>query len=219
MKYTPPHKIVNVASGISEHGIIVGNVFDKYNSRNPVIRWMMKGFENNLSELVKKSAPTKIHEVGCGEGYWVLHWNKCGFFAWGSDFSEKAINLAKYNAECAGMSHSIFSIRNIYDLQYHEDSADLIVCCEVLEHLEFPEKALNVLCSITEKYAIYSVPNEPIWRILNMARGKYWSDFGNTPGHIQHWTTRSFMQLVNAYYNIIEVRHPFPWIMMLVQRK
>jgi hypothetical protein len=30
------------------------------------------------------------------------------------------------------------------------------------------------------------VPREPIWRIGNMARGRYLGDLGNTPGHIQH---------------------------------
>ena len=45
-------------------------------------------------------------------------------------------------------------------------------------------------------FILLSVPKEPIWRICNMARGKYWKDLGNTPGHIQHWTKKKFCRMV-----------------------
>jgi len=65
---------VKTVSGTTEDGVVVGNVFDKYGSRNPVVRWMMHGFESQLSRFVAAASPRSIHEVGCGEGYWVLRW-------------------------------------------------------------------------------------------------------------------------------------------------
>jgi len=108
-----------------------------------------------------------------------------------------------------------FITRSIYDLDPQEDRADLVVCCEVLEHLEDPEKALQVLRSISGTRLILSVPLEPVWRMLNMARGKYWNEWGNTPGHIQHWSRQEFIGLVEKYFRVIEVRSPLPWTMVL----
>ncbi|WP_207642472.1 hypothetical protein, partial [Desulfosporosinus sp. I2] len=64
-------------------------------------------------------------------------------------------------------------------------------------------------------HIILSVPREPLWRILNLARGKYIPDLGNTPGHIQHWSKKSFLRLVNRYFDVLEVKSPLPWTMVL----
>lgn len=208
---------VKISGGAKENGIVFGNAYDKYGSRNPVVRWIMGGFELALSELVAKTSPTAIHEVGCGEGYWVLRWNEQGLQAKGCDFSTRVIELARENAVGRGLSTSLFETRSIYDLVASQDSADLVVCCEVLEHLEHPEAGLQALQRIVGRHLIVSVPNEPLWSVLNLARGKYITHWGNTPGHIQHWSKDSFIRLVSKYFDVIEVRRPLPWTMLLCQ--
>lgn len=209
---------MKVSGGMEEGGIVVGNTYDKYNSGNPVVRWMMRGFAQKLEALVTKVNPKSIHEVGCGEGYWVLKWNDAGINARGSDFSTRVINLAKLNAEKQKLSTKIFNVGSIYELQA-SDSADLIVCCEVLEHLEDPEAGLYALQKIVKGHLIVSVPREPIWCALNMVRGKYLLNFGNTPGHLQHWSSTGFTKLISNYFDVIEIAKPFPWTMLLCQAK
>lgn len=85
--------------------------------------------------------------------------------------------------------------------------------------MEEPEKALREVLRISRKYILVSVPNEPIWRVLNMARGKYLKYFGNTPGHIQHWTPWTFRNFIARHANIIAVKHPFPWTMILAEKR
>ena len=206
---------MKISGGLSEEGIVIGNAFDKYHSGNPVVRRIMQGFETALLKLVDDANPSSIHEVGCGEGYWVLRWIESGLNVRGSDFSPKVIELAEKNAAEFKLPSGLFKKKSIYDLQSDVDSADLIVCCEVLEHLEQPETALRVLQKITQKHVIFSVPREPVWRLANMFRGKYWSDFGNTPGHIQHWSQRAFIKLISQYFYVEKVRAPFPWTMLL----
>jgi 2-polyprenyl-3-methyl-5-hydroxy-6-metoxy-1,4-benzoquinol methylase len=210
---------MKISGGLQEDGVVVGNAYDKYGSKNPVVRWMMKGFADALSSLVVKVKPETIHEIGCGEGYWVFDWNKQGIEARGSDFSEMVIGLARENAMDRGVSPSVFAACSIYDIVPGRDSADLIVCCEVLEHLEQPEAGLAALQSVATDYVILSVPREPIWRVLNLARGKYVASLGNTPGHIQHWSTGAFVDLVGRYFDIVEVRTPLPWTMLLCRVK
>lgn len=210
---------MKISGGLQENGIAVGNAYDKYGSRNPFVRWIMKGFSATLSRLVEKVNPGTIHEIGCGEGYWVLHWNRQGIEARGSDFSEKVINLARDNAKDEGVSPIVFNQSSIYDVKSGRDSADLIVCCEVLEHLERPEAGLAALMGVATDYVILSVPREPIWRGLNIVRGKYLASLGNTPGHIQHWSTVKFTDLVVRYFDIVEVQTPLPWTMLLCRQK
>lgn len=206
---------IRIAGGAKDCGVVVGNYYNKYRSRNPIVKWMMNGFESSLSALVSKAAPASIHEVGCGEGYWVLRWNEQGFAARGCDFSDRVIDMARENAVNQGVSPSVFEARSIYDLRTVEDSADLVVCCEVLEHLEHPEVGLQALQRVVKQHMIVSVPQEPLWSVLNLARGKYIQSLGNTPGHIQHWPKQKFFDLVSQYFNIVEVRSPLPWTMLL----
>jgi len=59
------------------------------------------------------------------------------------------------------------------------------------------------------------VPREPIWRALNLARGKYVRDLGNTPGHLGHWSRRGFLELLGGRLEVVAVRTPLPWTMAL----
>jgi 2-polyprenyl-3-methyl-5-hydroxy-6-metoxy-1,4-benzoquinol methylase len=205
---------IKIAGGAKEDGVVIGNAYDKYGSKNPVVRWMMNGFVTALSDLVAMAKPKSIHEIGCGEGYWVLRWNEQGLNTRGCDFSNDVIEIARENAIGRGLPTSLFEPRSIYDLNSNQDSADLIVCCEVLEHLENPEAGLEALQRVVKKSLILSVPREPLWCALNLARGKYISCGGNTPGHIQHWSRAKFIRLVSKYFEVIEVRSPLPWTML-----
>lgn len=206
---------IKISGGTEEDGVVIGNAYDKYDSRNPIVKWMMSGFETALSDLVSKASSESIHEVGCGEGYWVLRWNEQGLSARGSDFSKDVIEIARENAISRGLSPSLFEARSIYDLEANRDGRDLVVCCEVLEHLKNPEAGLQALQRIALQHLIVSVPQEPLWCALNLARGKYVMHWGNTPGHIQHWSKSSFIRLVSKYFEVLEVRSPLPWTMLL----
>ena len=96
----------------------------------------------------------------------------------------------------------------------------MVLCCEVLEHLEEPGKALKELIRVTKKYIIVSVPREPIWRCLNMDRGKYLKVLGNTPGHIQHWGSKKFVAFLQEYdIKVVKTAHPLPWTMVLLEKE
>ncbi|WP_258179753.1 class I SAM-dependent methyltransferase, partial [Yersinia pseudotuberculosis] len=208
---------IKVSGGTKEDGIVTGNTYDKYGSGNPIVKIMMKGFESSLLELVNKAEPVDIHEIGCGEGHWVLTWNDMGLQVRGSDFSKYIIELANKNAKKRGVVTDLFEQKSIYELEKGKDDADLIVCCEVLEHLEDPNAALKMLQSIVGRHLIVSVPREPLWCVLNLVRGKYIRSWGNTPGHLQHWSKKTFIQLVSEYFDIVEVKSPLPWTMLLCQ--
>jgi hypothetical protein len=70
---------------------------------------------------------------------------------------------------------------------------------------------------VAGRHLLVSVPREPLWRALNVARGAYVRDLGNTPGHVNHWSRRSFVDLLARHGEVAAVRSPFPWTMALVR--
>ncbi len=191
-----------------------GNITDKYNTKNPIFRIVMKNFFKAFDSLIcpLRGDIADVLEVGCGEGYLARHLANAGFSSVRAiDVSPEIICVAK---SAHALKNISFQTKNVYELSA-SDSADLIVCCEVLEHLDRPHEALEVLRAITKKYCLLSVPDEPIFRMLNVARGAYLRNFGNTPGHIQHWSHREFMRFAGSQFEIAQMRRPLPWTMLL----
>lgn len=202
----------NILDSAVEGGIEVGNLYDKYNTRNPLARWMQENFQKNVLELIRRAHPAFIHEAGCGEGFWTLRLTEQGYAVTGSDFSSLAIGKAREN----GNGRATFFVESIYDLSDNH-KADLLLCLEVLEHLQEPERALKRLAALANPWLLCSVPNEPLWSILNMCRGRYLGRLGNTPGHVQRFSPRAFVALVRKYFTVVEVRKPLPWTMVLAR--
>lgn len=117
-----------------------------------------------------------------------------------------------------------FFVHNIYEpidkvMLPDKGKFDMIVCCEVLEHMADPEKAVKNLMQYGDRFLL-SVPHEPIWRIMNIARGKYLKAIGNTPGHIQHFSVTAFVTMLERCgLRVLELRKPLPWIMAYCERK
>lgn len=195
-----------------EGGIEVGNHYDKYNTKNPLAKLLQENFQKNVLELIQLARPATIHEAGCGEGFWTLKLRELGYVATGSDFSTLAIKKARENGH--GGQH--FFVESIYDLSPSHASG-MILCLEVLEHLEEPGRALKKLAELAKPWLLCSVPNEPLWSLLNMCRGRYLGRLGNTPGHIQRFSSGAFVRLVKKYFHVVEVRKPVPWTIVLAR--
>jgi 2-polyprenyl-3-methyl-5-hydroxy-6-metoxy-1,4-benzoquinol methylase len=191
-----------------------GNVYDKYATRNPVERRLVGGFLEQLGELVERTGARDAHEVGCGEGELSIMLARRGLAVRGSDISPEVVEEARTRAEAAGLEVT-YRAASIDELEPTADAAELVVCCEVLEHLPDPERGLATLAALARPWLIVSVPREPIWRALNLARFKYVGALGNTPGHLGHWSRRSFLEFIGERVEIVEARNPLPWTMAL----
>ncbi len=192
-----------------------GNTYDKYGSTNPVVRRLMAGFERTLDELFAQAAPGSVLDVGCGEGVLTEQWADRiapGRIV-GIDLEDP-----KLDAEWVGRQRPnlTFAPMEVERLEFADDEFELVAATEVLEHVADPEAALAEMARVAGRHLLVSVPHEPLWRALNMARGAYLRELGNTPGHLNHWTRRSFVRLLGRYGEVVEIRAPFPWTMLLV---
>ena len=198
--------------------VVAGNVYPKYTTRNPLARLLVANFMNHLRQLVRQTGAREVHELGCGEGFLARLLATDGYHVRGSDLSPATIAEARRRS--AEITPPIaFQVADLYRLEPGRDAAELILCCEVLEHLPDPSQALDVLAQLARPHLIASVPKEPLWRILNLVRGTYWFDLGNTPGHLQHWSGRGFTALLQQHFDLIEVRNPLPWTMALCRAR
>lgn len=200
--------------------VVAGNYEDKYNTTNPVARRLVDGFIASFRRALQNSKqPRRIGEFGAGEGYLtrILAASFPQSVVGASDVSRDILHVAKENLEGSAVA---LSVQDVENLAYRDDSFDLIACCEVLEHVSRPQKALREINRVAKDRVVFSVPREPLWRILNCLRGKYLASLGNTPGHVNHWSKSGFVDLVQRHgFLVIEVTSPLPWTMVLAQKK
>jgi 2-polyprenyl-3-methyl-5-hydroxy-6-metoxy-1,4-benzoquinol methylase len=201
---------------VSKEGVVTGNTYDKYGSANPLVRRMMRGFEHTLDELFIAAEPKSLLDVGCGEGVLVHQWaQRLGEArVVGIDLEEPSIQAGWEERKAENLEYRVMRAEN---LPFADEEFDVVSAIEVLEHVPDPEHTLTEMARCGQGHLLVSVPHEPLWRVLNMARGAYWSQLGNTPGHLNHWSRRSFVGLLSHYGEVVETRSPFPWTMLLVR--
>ena len=215
-------------SGAAATEVPTGNTYDKYGSANPVVKRLMAGFHGTLDELWRRAAPSSVLDVGCGEGVLTVEWaERLGDTQVGADAPRGTggrivgIDLEdpKLRAEWDKRERPNLEFRaeEATRLSFEDDEFDLAAAIEVLEHVPEPEATLAEMARVARSHLLVSVPREPLWRGLNMARGAYWRELGNTPGHVNHWSKRGFVSLLSGLGTVEEVRSPFPWTVVLVR--
>ena len=201
---------------VDAEGTVTGNTYDKYGSTNPVVRRLMNGFETTLAQLLDQANPRSLLDVGCGEGVLTHEWAQRPAMERivGIDLDDPRLHKLWANRQAPNLSYQVMKAEN---LPFADDEFDAATAIEVLEHVPDPEHTAAEMARCASKWVLVSVPREPIWRVTNMARGAYWRSLGNSPGHLNHWSKRSFVELWRRHGEVVEARSPFPWTMLLVR--
>lgn len=187
----------------------------KYENNGVIAKYLVSSYFKSVAKLVLKTQGVEsAHEIGVGEGWSTMRLKKLVSNLTGSEFVLSLVEIAKKN----NPELNIFN-ESVYELEFNDNSVDLVFLLEVLEHLDYPDIALEELKRISKKYIILGVPREPLWRFLNMCRFKYLKDFGNTPGHLNHWSKKGLIKLIEKKYGkVIAVESPLPWTIVLAKK-
>jgi len=201
---------------VDREGTVTGNTFDKYGSTNPVVRRLMAGFHATLDELFARADPRSLLDVGCGEGVLTHEWalRLGGRRVVGIDLDDPQLHAQWEERRAPNLEYRVMKAE---ELPFDDGEFDCATAIEVLEHVPDPAHTLAEMARVASGHLLVSVPREPLWRMLNMARGAYLRDLGNTPGHLNHWSKRGFVALLARHGEVIEARSPFPWTMLLVR--
>ena len=193
-------------------GVVIGNHTHKYTARNPAIRLLTERWVANLDRTFGQVSgdghgpPEQALEVGCGEGVVADRMHR----RWGEVV---ALDLpdAGLRADWRHYRGPRFLHASAHELPFADNRFDVVVAAEVLEHLPDPVRGLQEMARVGRRHLVLSVPREPVFRSCNLVAGRYVRDLGNTPGHLNHWSRRSFVRFVSQVAEVREVTSPFPW--------
>jgi 2-polyprenyl-3-methyl-5-hydroxy-6-metoxy-1,4-benzoquinol methylase len=188
-------------------------------------RRLLDNYFKAVAELVAISNISGIKnataiEIGCGEGFSTQR--LAGILP-----ADVTLEASEYVAHMIPKAQAInpgmtITEESVYELQHADDTYDMVFLLEVLEHLDFPDKGLAELRRVTKPggYIVLGVPREYLWCALNLARGKYIKRLGNTPGHLNHWSTVGVKKYVEKHFGPVEVvRTPLPWTLLLARKQ
>jgi 2-polyprenyl-3-methyl-5-hydroxy-6-metoxy-1,4-benzoquinol methylase len=158
--------------------------------------------------------PGRVLEVGCGQG-WLLK-------AIADALPEAELHGLDIRPDVVGYARELVPsaevvVGNGERLPFEDASFDVVVCSEVLEHVNDPSSVLAEIDRVGRGVAVLSVPDEPWFWGANLARGKHLATLGNCPGHIHHWSGGSFARLLRPRYDRVSVERSFPWLIARVQ--
>jgi len=190
-----------------------GNL-QKHLNPNPVQRYLVRRFHRQIAFLVEMTGAERILDAGCGEGFVIsdLLQENGGLTITGIDCSLEAIEMAR---QMVPPVLSRVCVGDLREMPYADDSFDLVMCLEVLEHLPDPHRGLRELRRMTSEHCLVSVPHEPFFRMINFLRGRHVGAWGRDPEHLQHWTAGRFRRLVGQYFEIEQFVCLFPWLIAL----
>jgi len=195
-------------------GVVIGNHTRKYTSRNPAIRWLTTRWVARLEQVLDlvaagatgRGGPARALEVGCGEGVIAQRLTRRWRQVAALDLPDAGLRAQWRDRPGPGYLHA-----DAQRLPFRDREFEVVVAAEVLEHLPDPERGLAELVRVCAGSLVLSVPREPVFRSSNLLAGRYVRDLGNTPGHLNHWSTRSFVRFVGTLARVRSVATPFPW--------
>jgi SAM-dependent methyltransferase len=169
---------------------------------------LLARFRDRLLAEARGLAPRRILDAGCGEGMvsgW-LHDAVPDAEITGVDGRAEAV--AAYRAANPDL---VAQEADLAALPFEDGAFDLVVCTEVLEHVPEPRRMLHELARVSSAHLLLTVPHEPFFRAGNFAVGRYRDRWGSTPGHVNHWGRRGFLQMVSAEAEPVRWLRMVPW--------
>jgi SAM-dependent methyltransferase len=139
-------------------------------------------------QLAKLPAMPRVVEIGCGEGAVAASLMNRGFAGTYTGFDVSTSGVAE--AQERNVDGATFQVSSGSGVPMGDDSADVVVLCHVVEHVEYPRALIYEACRI----APYVVVEVPLELNARLPRDYVWDDLG----HINKYTATSIRQLVQT---------------------
>ncbi len=155
----------------------------------------------NIAHVLPRSFSNLI-DVGCGEGYLLYalqkKWKDAQYF--GFDLTQGRITATQKNVPSALLLRG-----DVLHLPFPDNAFDIVVCSELLEHMEAYQHVVDELLRITRKRLVITVPNElPLVKIMcPKCKTKHYYD-----GHVNYFTAEKLRMIFDKRkdVNVVAVR-------------
>lgn len=185
----------------------------KYNNKNFFHQLALGKYFEVVASEISAINPGSVLEFGCGEGLLaeqlIQRGAKLGKYT-GVDIRHEAIEFAK--SRNPGVN---FVSADIFSWPPAGEKYDLVMACQVFEHLPDPRPFLDRLLRLTRGPVLLTVPHEPWFRLLNLARGRDLMRLGNHPEHVNQWNLKSFTGFVSEQATVMHAYSSFPFVILL----
>lgn len=158
--------------------------------------------KQNVLNMVNSLDIETFADVGCGAGELACTLAERGYKGVGIDFSDDALRVANSIKEQRAIPTKSLKFKkgSLKDLPKH---SDLLICCEVIEHLEDDNDFLQQIKKYGD-YFIFSVP----------ARMKWFDVFDEKVGHFRRYEKSDLVEQLNRHgYEVIKFSsYGYPFI-------
>jgi SAM-dependent methyltransferase len=127
--------------------------YDRWHKEMPVDEESDAPWHSLLKARLENVCGKRVLEIGCGRG---------GFAAWlgtapapqrpaeifACDFSPVAVGIAREFGQSRGASGISYRVEDITNISFQNDSFDVVISCETIEHVPDPRKAVSELARI-----------------------------------------------------------------------
>jgi len=175
-------------------------MFNKYNERGAGYHWDKISYHllkrnsfilaryNNVVSLVEKNTSLKgktVLDVGCGDGVLSYLLSKKGLTVSGVDYTSDAVEFAKEKTQ----GNIEFKVGNVYEIPWADNSFDVVVSSDVIEHLDDVDKYIGEIKRVLKKDGI-CVLSTPV-RITEEPLDKE---------HVVEWFESEYVDVIEKYF-------------------
>jgi SAM-dependent methyltransferase len=145
----------------------------------------------------------KVVDVGCGSGYKLINYL--------GDFETVGIETDP----CFSQLIQMYPDRNwlisgepekSFNPETHINDIDVVLCCDVIEHIVDPDDLLEYLIKLDAKYYIISTPCREVLckgERFSSVYGQHWHGPPLNPCHVREWTMSELSKYLSTRFEII----------------
>lgn len=183
---------------INDHKHIIEQVPTDYYQKGVESNILQRIWHTNklhvITDLIPVT-PRKVLDVGCASGWFLSRFSKVFPQAncFGVDIYDEAVEYAKKR-----YSHITFKIADAHKIPFKEESFDLVVCTEVLEHVDDPKSVVLEIKRVLKKdgFAIIELDSgsllfSVVWFLWKKFKGGVWNH-----AHLHSFTVKKLEEMI-----------------------
>lgn len=164
-----------------------------FNSTAHTDDWQKEVYQTAREILLRDNLRT-VYDVGCGGGYKLVH--MLGEFdTTGIDVPETIAVLKERYPDRKWLSENFETLSL--------PKADLVICSDVVEHVENPDSLMRFLVACAKKWIVISTPDRNLVYPYRYLEKNYFGPPTN-PTHMREWTMPEFRRYVGRFATVVD---------------